>query len=275
MAALSETMANEAAVLDQLKQRARDTWRAGDYAAVAEGIREAGERVVQDARVGLEDRVLDVAAGTGNASIPAAERGARVVGLDLTPELFVAARRRAEEARVEIDWVAGDAEALPFEDESFDVVLSTFGVMFAPRHRVAAHEVARVLRPGGRLAVASWTPDGVVGEMFATIGRYLPPPPPVAEPAILWGTERHVRELFEGTGMALSFERTTIRPDPGLDRSEAVRFYLESFGPLIKARELLEPQGRWRPLAEEVAPVIERMAGGSAEYLVVSGTKAH
>jgi ubiquinone/menaquinone biosynthesis C-methylase UbiE len=260
-------------VLDGLKQRARETWRAGNYDAVAEGIRDVGPEVVRRAAVRAGDDVLDVACGTGNATIPAARTGARVVGIDITPELFEPARRHAEEAGVEVEWTPGDAEALSFPDESFDVVLSTFGVMFAPRHRVAAAEAARVLRPGGRMVVAAWTPDGIVGELFATVGRHLPPPPPIAEPPILWGTEPHVREILDGSGVDLSFDRAVVRPDPELDPSEVVPFYFESFGPLIKAREQLEPEGRWQPLVDDLVPIIRRMVGGPAEYLLTIGTK--
>src|SRR5690606_26015107 len=133
-------------------------------------------------------------AGTGNAAIRAAEAGGVVTALDLTPEMFEAGRRRAAEAGVEISWVEGDAEALPFDDASFDVVLSTFGVMFAPRHAVAARELVRVLRPGGRIGLATWVPDGTVGDMFRTVAAEMPAPPPIAEPPLAWGDPAHVEK---------------------------------------------------------------------------------
>jgi len=172
--------------LEQLKRGARAAWAAGDFAQVAErDLWEIGERVVR--RVGVQpgEDVLDVACGTGNAAIRAAQAGGRVVGIDLTPELFDAGRALAAEAGVEVEWREGDAEALPVPNASFDVVLSTLGCMFAPRHDVAAREIARVLRPGGRLAIASWTPESCIAELFEVIGRHLPRPPAIASPPVL------------------------------------------------------------------------------------------
>src|SRR5436309_10955351 len=167
--------ATELAELAKLKRGARSTWAAGDYGAVAQRqLWDVGERIVRRVGVAPGEDVLDVACGTGNAAIRAAEAGGRVVGVDLTPRLLEAGERLAAEANVEIDWVEGDAEALPVDDESFDVVLSVFGCMFAPRHDVTAQELARVLRPGGRLGVCAWTPDGYMGEFFRTMGGYMP-----------------------------------------------------------------------------------------------------
>jgi SAM-dependent methyltransferase len=179
-----------------LKIAHRATWAAGDYAAIAELIDEAPPRdLLARVEVTPGQEVLDVATGTGNIAIPAAAAGAQVVGLDLTPELFGTARRRAEEHGVVVDWVEGDAEDLPFEDERFDRVLSAFGVQFAPRHEIVAHELARVCRPGGRIGLVNWTPEGQVGELFKIMGRYLPAPPDYASPPPLWGSEDHVRGL--------------------------------------------------------------------------------
>ncbi len=141
-------------------------------------------------------RVLDVAAGTGNAAIPAAATGATVVASDLTPELFEAGRARAEAEGVELEWAEADAEDLPFEDASFDVVISSIGVMFAPHHQAAADELVRVCRPGGTIGLLSWTPEGMIGGLFRTIGPFAPAPPPGAQPPPLWGGEEHLRELF-------------------------------------------------------------------------------
>jgi SAM-dependent methyltransferase len=259
--------------LQALKDRARRTWAVGDYDAVAEGIWEVGQRIVRAADVRPGERVLDVAAGTGNAAIRAAEAGATVTALDLTPELFAPGRRRAAEAGVEIEWVEGDAEALPFEDGSFDVVLSTFGVMFAPRHRVAAAELARVLRPGGRLAVAAWAPDGTVGHLFRTVAAHLPPPPPVAEPPLGWGDPEHVTDRFAETGLALTFRRETLDIDPDVAIDEATAFYIESFGPLVMARRDLTALGRWEPLAAELPAAIGRLMTEPAAYLTILGRK--
>src|SRR4051795_11030208 len=149
----------------------------------------AGGPPARAAQCDPSDRVLYIAAGSGNAAIQAAELGADVVASDLTPELFVAGRRRAAAAGVEGEWVEADAEDLPFEDASFDAALSTFGIMFAPRQRLAAAELARVVKPGGRIALCSWQPTGFVGEMFATIAGFLTPPPPVEGPPVRWGSE--------------------------------------------------------------------------------------
>jgi ubiquinone/menaquinone biosynthesis C-methylase UbiE len=222
--------------------------------------------------------VLDVACGSGNATIPAAQTGAETVGLDITPELFEPGRRHAADAGVEIEWVAGDAEDLPFEDASFDVVVSTFGCMFAPRHEVAAAEIARVSKPGGRIGICSWTPEGNIGEFFRVIGGHLPPPPAIAASPLLWGTEDHVREIF-GDTIDLAFTREIVEIRfPSVE--EVVALYEDTFGPIVKARELLEPQGRWLPLHEDLLSLFERhsVADGEdfvygAEYLVATGTR--
>lgn len=264
--------------LQQLKQAHRSTWSAGDYDAVAEKVWEVGTRIVSRVGVSAGDEVLDVACGTGNAAIPAAAAGARVTGVDLTPELFEAARARASEAGVEVEWVEGDAEALAFDDASFDVVLSTFGCMFAPRHEVAAAELARVLRPGGRMGLCNWTPEGSIGAFFRTVAGHMPPPPPDFSPPPLWGTEDHVRELFEGTGVELELDRETV----GLrfdSIEDAVAMYETKFGPVIKAREALEPEGKWQALREDLASTFEASNSAAegvelpAEYLVVLGRR--
>jgi ubiquinone/menaquinone biosynthesis C-methylase UbiE len=265
-------------VLD-MKEAARSTWAAGDYDAVAERIWAVGKGIVDRTGVKAGERVLDVACGTGNATIPAAEAGAEAVGLDLTPELFEAGRRRAAEAGVAIDWVEGDAEELPFEDGSFDVVLSTFGVMFAPRHQVAAAELARVLRPGGRLGLCNWTPEGNIGAFFKTVVTHAPPPT-AGTPPVKWGVEEYVRELFAGLDVELELERRQV--DFRYDSvEEVVETFATKFGPVVKARERLEPQGRWPALREDLAKLYaetNEASDGSVsfpgEYLVVAGRKA-
>lgn len=262
----------ELGLVAELKQRARATWAAGDYDAVVDNIWAAGGVVTRAAGVQPGDAVLDVACGTGNAAIQAAQAGGRVTGVDLTPDLFDAARRRAEAAGVEIELVEGDAEALPFEDSSFDVVLSTFGAMFAPRHQVTADEIVRVLRPGGRIALAAWDPDGTVGELFRTMAKHMPPPPPIAEPPLLWGTEEHVRELF-GDRIDLTFDRHRI-PANEADPVELTEGFLQVFPPLVTARRVLEPEGRWDAVERDVRPVVERVFREPPTYLVASGRKS-
>jgi SAM-dependent methyltransferase len=181
----------------ELKARHRAMWASGDYPSMVETfLLPLGPRLVEACEIGPGMRVLDVAAGTGNASIPAAQRGASVTASDLTPELFEAGRRRAEEEGVKLEWVEGDAESLPFEDESFDVVMSAIGAMFAPHHQEAADELVRVCRPGGTIGLLSWTPEGMIGALFRTMGPFAPPPPPGAQPPPLWGSEEHLSKLL-------------------------------------------------------------------------------
>lgn len=258
--------------------QARATWSAGDYDEIASRIWAVGGDLVERVAVAAGERVLDVACGTGNAAIPAAAAGARVSGLDITPELFKAGRRRAAEAKVEIEWVEGDAEELPFEDGSFDVVLSTFGCMFAPRHEVTAAEIARVLRPGGRLGIASWRPDGAIGEFFRTIGAHAPPPPAGFQPPPLWGAPEHVERLFDGTPVELRFEPAAAHfRFESID--EAVEEYGSKFGPIVVLRAAFEPEGRWPALRDDLAALFERVncaEGGlefEFEYLIALGDK--
>jgi SAM-dependent methyltransferase len=254
--------------LSEYKNVARAVWAAGDYDAIAARIWDVGGRIVRQLDVAAGDEVLDVACGTGNAAIPAAATGAHVVGVDLTPELFAAARTRAEQAQVAVDWIEGDAEQLPFDDASFDVVVSTFGVMFAPRHETAAAELVRVLRPGGRLGVCSWTPDGNVGEFFAVLGAHVPPP--AGPPPTLWGSEEHVRGLFAAAPLDLSLQREQVRLRfDSIER--AVSLYETSFGPVVKARERLAPDGRWMALREDLVAMFERHADADDDGIAFAG----
>ncbi|HYH54581.1 MAG TPA: methyltransferase domain-containing protein [Solirubrobacterales bacterium] len=267
--------------LIDLKKTHRATWAAGDYAQVAEHIDEAPPRDLLD-RVDIRpgEEVLDVATGTGNVALRAAAAGARVVGLDLAPELFTAARRQAADQGVSVDWVEGDAEELAFADASFDHVLSVFGVQFAPRHEVAAAEMARVCRVGGDLGLVNWTPAGLIGELFTIMGGYLPSPPEFAGAPPLWGSEEHVGSLFEGTGLELEF---SYGSNPWrFDSAERwVAFLEEHYGPTLKARERLSGEGRWEECRGEVIAMAERRNAATdgslllwAEYLVAVGRKA-
>jgi len=262
-----------------LKRTHRTTWAAGDYASVAEIIDEAPPRDLLDRmEIVPGDAVLDVATGTGNVALKAAAAGAQVVGLDLTPELFSTARRRAAEQEVAIEWIEGDAEDLPFEDEAFDHVLSVFGVQFAPRHDVVAAELVRVCRPGGRIGLVNWTPEGQIGELFSILGRYLPPPPDFASPPPLWGSEGHVRHLF-GDALELTFTRG-LNPWRFESPDAYVTFMETHYGPLVKARERLQAEGRWTQCRDELLAMVERRNEASdgslqmyAEYLVIVGYK--
>ena len=217
-----------------LKQKHRAMWASGDYPTLASDlIWELGPRAVAAADVRPGERVLDVAAGSGNAAIPAALRGAMVVATDLAPELFDAGRRHATEAGAELEWREADAEALPFADDAFDVVLSTVGVMFAPHHQVAADELVRVTKPGGRLALINWTPQGFIGRMFATMKPFAAPLPEGAQPAPLWGDEQHVRDLFGDRVTDVTAERQTVEIDR-FDTGEEFRDYFKHhYGPTI------------------------------------------
>jgi ubiquinone/menaquinone biosynthesis C-methylase UbiE len=259
--------------LNDFKRHTRAMWAAGDFPAVAQrDLWAVGERLVRRIGVGRGERVLDVACGSGNVAIRAAEAGGQVHGLDLTPELFAAGRRLAEQAGVHLEWVEGDAESLPFVDGGFDVVLSAFGCMFAPRHRIAATELVRVLRPGGRLGVCSWTPEGIQGDFFRLVGSYLPPGPAFAEIPLLWGSEAHVRDIFDGFGMQLDFDRELVEGEPFESAYDAVDFLATNFGPLLMLRRALEASGQWPELREQLATLYG--SGGAAEYLVVTGRKA-
>ena len=262
----------------ELKQQEREIWSTGDYGAVArEMFWEVGPRIVKRVGVSPGDLVLDVACGTGNAAIRAARAGGRVTGVDLTPELLDAGREVAADAGVEVEWVEGDAEALPFPDHSFDVVVSTFGCMFAPRHQLAARELARVLRPGGRLGICSWTPHSSIADMMRTLMSVLPQTPEATQPPPLWGSEEHVRALFEESGIELECEAERLEFRHG-SVEHALQNYETVWGPFIKARELLEAESRWPALRNDLAAVLERhntatdgTLAYAGEYLTVVG----
>lgn len=265
------------ASVEQFKERARNTWAAGDFDEISKLILDVGKNVVAHADIQQDMTVLDIACGTGNATIPAALAGGRCTGLDLTPELFDAARKHAAEAGVEIDWVQGDAEELPFDDGSFERVLSTFGIMFAPRHEVAAAELARVIAPGGTAVLACWGPYGLNGEMFPMVGKRMPPPPSYAQPPIGWGDEEHVRSLLEPHGLEVTTERQAV--DFSGDNVEAIVARMENyFGPWKMAQAALGDD--WADLRAELTNLYERYArvedGGvaaSADYLLTIAKK--
>ncbi len=239
-----------------------------------------GADLIERLDVKSGESVLDVACGTGNATIPAAQAGARATGLDLTPKLLAAGKARADAAGVEIEWVEGDAEALPFEDDSFDIVVSTFGCMFAPDHARAAAEIARVTRPGGRVGVAAWTPGGTIGQFFKVTSSFGPAPPPGMQAPVLWGTREHVQELFADTDVDLRFEEAAIQFE--FDSIQAaLDEFTTKFGPVVTLRSVLEPRGRWqaavdvmRSLYEQVNEADDGTVRYPAQYLVTLGTKA-
>jgi len=224
--------------MDDFKTMLRAVWASGDYATLSDHIADVGERLVGRVGVGPGTEVLDVACGTGNAAIPAARAGARVTGLDLAPPLLEAGRRKAAEAGVEVEWVEGDAESLPFPDESYDVVVSTFGHMFAPRHRVVTDELTRVCRKGGLIGLCTWAADGSVGDTFRAGVAYQPPPPPYAAPPLLWGDEVYVRDTFADVAADIEFERhVTVIEWESLEGW--TDYFMERFPPFVAARQNL------------------------------------
>ncbi len=257
-----------------IKEVQRKMWSAGDYPDLARTIEGVAEMVVERVGAGPGEHLLDVATGSGNVAIPAALAGASVTGLDLTPELLEVARRRGAQAGVDVRWIEGDAEELPFEDDSFDRVTSCFGVIFAPRHAHAASELARVARPGARIVFTGWTPEGLTGRMFGTVGSYMSAPPPGVGSPLRWGDEGYVRALLGDSGAELSFERRTVTfkhdsPESWVEYNERV------LGPTIMAKTALEPLGRWEECREELLALYREgneSADGSfeapAEYLL-------
>lgn len=267
---MTTTDAPSAASADRaLKARHAALWSLGDYPRVAaEVVLPLGADLVRDAGVAAGDRVLDVGAGTGNAAIPAALLGAVVTASDLTPALLDAGRRSAGD--LAIDWVVADAEHLPFDDAAFDVVLSCIGVMFAPHHRAAADELVRVCRPGGTIALLSWTPEGFIGRLFAAMRPFAPAPPAGAQPAPLWGSSAHVEALLGDRVEVLSHEVRTLRVTR-FATPEAFRdYFCAHYGPTIAVRRSLgDDHARLAALDEALVALARDAAtdvGGTLEW---------
>jgi SAM-dependent methyltransferase len=235
---MTRTMEETKPDFEAIKQRQQQAWASGDFGVVASRIVLVAEQLCDTADLHAGWRVLDVATGSGNAAIAAARLGCTAVGIDYVPALLEQGRRRAAAEGLEVELLEGDAEALPFPDDSFDAVTSVFGAMFAPNHARAAAEILRVTRPGGRIALASWTPDGFIGELFRTTAGHVPPPAGVQSP-MLWGTEGHLRELFgEGICSLELTERTFTWRFPSAE--DFVEFFRTWYGPTLKAFAALE-----------------------------------
>ena len=218
-------------------------WALGDYHRFATAtVWELGPVLVDACGVAPGHRVLDVAAGTGNVAIRAAQAGASVVAVDLAPEHFDAGRRAARAAGVEVEWIEGDAQALPFADGEFDVVTSCFGVMFASSHQAAARELRRVCRPGGVIGLMNFRPEGAGADFFRLLADYLPPPPAGAESPLLWGTEDHVRRLFDGGVQSLSMSRHDYSESAASPR-EYFELFRDTFGPMVAIERALRERG--------------------------------
>jgi SAM-dependent methyltransferase len=266
----------------ELKARHRAMWASGDYPSMVETfLLPLGPRLVEACAIAPGMDVLDVAAGTGNASIPAAQRGANVTASDLTPELFEAGRSRATAEGVELDWVEADAERLPFADGSFDVVMSSIGAMFAPHHQAVADELVRVCRPGGTIGLLSWTPDGMIGALFGTMGPFAPPPPPGAQPPPLWGSEEHLGNLF-GDRLELTTRERQVLEVTAFDRAQDYGEHFQArYGPTIAVRANAQKDGREAEFDEALDRFANDWNRGTPdrarfemEYLLAVGTRA-
>jgi ubiquinone/menaquinone biosynthesis C-methylase UbiE len=253
--------------LAAVKTRQQAMWASGDFAVIGTTLQIVGEMLCEAVDLRAGERVLDVAAGNGNATLAAARRFAEVTSTDYVPALLEGGRRRAEAEGLAVRFEPADAENLPYADASFDVVLSTFGVMFAPDHQRSASELVRVCRPGGRIGLACWTPTGFLGDMFRTMAKHVPPVPGVQSP-LLWGTDAHVRTLFDGVA---KIEHT---PRDFAFRYKSAEHFVEIFrtfyGPTHKAFLALDPSGQ-AALEADLLSLLRRADRGGSRGLVVPG----
>jgi SAM-dependent methyltransferase len=249
-----------------VKERQRQTWASGDFSQIATASLLVGERLCEAVDLRSGQRVLDVATGSGNTALAAARRYAQVVAMDWVPALLLRGQERAAAERLMIDFQAGDAERLPAADASFDVVLSTFGVMFAPDHQQAARELLRVCRPGGKIGLAAWTPEGWIGELFRTTAHHVPPAPGLASP-MRWGTEPGVHDLLGDGAASVEVRRRTFvfrYPSP----AHWLDLYRAYYGPTLRAFEALDEAGR-TALANDLLDVVSWFNRSGDETLVV------
>jgi SAM-dependent methyltransferase len=271
---------NETPDFNALTQAQQTIWSKGDFAMVANIVLYGAETLAESLQILPGEKVLDVACGSGNASLAAARRAwGNTTGVDFVPELLERARERAAAERLEIEFVEGDAQALPFDDASFDVVMSIYGVMFAPDQEKAAAELLRVTKPGGRIGVASWCPDGGLQGLFGAIVKHTGGPPPGAMPPVLWGTEERVRELLGDGVSEISFERRRSR-QPFFSADHYIEFFRDYFGPIKGAFEKVGPEGE-EALSADLRAWLEEenVAGGKAlviepEYLEVVAVRS-
>jgi ubiquinone/menaquinone biosynthesis C-methylase UbiE len=273
-------MTNPTASVDnQVAAKHRAMWASGDYPKLAaELVSPLGPVLVQATGIGPGDRVLDVAAGTGNAAIPAAQTGASVIASDLCPELLEHGARLASDRGVNLEWREANAHELPFGDNEFDVVMSCIGVMFAPFHQRAADELVRVCKPGGRIGLISWTPEGHIGQLWATMKPYAPPPPPGAQPPPLWGNEEHVRELLGDRVTDVVNERRTLSVDHFPDGAAFRDYFKATYGPTIAVYRNIEGDAdRVAELDAAIAQVGDNVLSGAStmewEYLLLTARK--
>jgi ubiquinone/menaquinone biosynthesis C-methylase UbiE len=251
-----------------IKQRQQATWASGDFAVIGTTLQIVGELLAESADIRAGERVLDVAAGNGNATLAAARRFAHVTSTDYVPALLEKGRGRALAEGLAVEFQSADAENLPFADGSFDAVLSTFGVMFTPQQDKAAREMLRVVRSGGRIGLANWTPQGFIGQLFKVIGAHVPPPAGLQSPA-LWGTEPRIVELFGSQAIDIRTEHRNFN-----FRYQSAEHWIEVFrdyyGPTHKAFAALDAQGQ-RALHADIAALLGRLNTGGPGSLVVPG----
>ena len=263
-------MSTTAAIdLAAVKGRQQAAWSSGDYAVIGTTLQIVGEDLAEACDIHWDEEVLDVAAGNGNATLAAARRGARVTSSDYVQSLLDRGAERARADGLNVTFAVADAEDLPFEDGRFDAVLSTFGVMFAPDHPKSASEMARVTKPGGRIGLASWTPDSFIGQMFKVLGKHIPPPPGVVPPS-KWGTESHLGELFGDTAAKIDAVERTF-----MFRYRSAAHFVDVFrswyGPIHKAFAALDAKGG-RALEADLFELVGRFNQGGAERMLVPGT---
>ncbi len=261
------TRSSQGLKLQGLKAKQQATWTSGDYAVIGTTLQIIGESLAEAADVNAGDTVLDVACGNGNATLAAARRFAQVTGIDYVPELLRRAQERANAERLDVTLQTADAEALPFADASFDVVLSTLGVMFTANHEQAARELLRVCKPGGKIGLANWTPEGFIGELFRTVARHVPPPAG-APSALRWGTERGLEELFGSEATAFQIERKHFN-FRYLSAEHFIDIFRRYYGPTFKAFGALDEAGQAALTTDIEAALRKFERGGSS--LVVPG----
>jgi len=269
MSAVKEAVrASAAPDFAAIKAKQQATWASGDFAVIGTTLQIVGEELAEAADICAGERVLDVAAGNGNATLAAARRFAQVVSTDYVPALLQKGAQRAAAEGLDVEFKVADAEALPFADGSFDAVLSTYGAMFTPDHRKTAAELLRVVRSGGRLGLVNWTPEGFIGELFKVIGRYLPPPAGLQSPA-LWGTEPHIVELFGAQAHDIRCVRKSFN---FRYRSAAhwIQIFRDFYGPTHKAFLALDAAGQ-KNLESDITSLLERLNVGGTRSLVVPG----
>jgi ubiquinone/menaquinone biosynthesis C-methylase UbiE len=270
---------NDGPDLQAVTQIQQKTWSEGDFGMVANLVYYPSENLAEALEIVPDERVLDVACGSGNAAIAAARRAwGNTIGADFVPALLERGRERAAAERLEIEFVEADAQDLPFDDGSFDVVLSVFGAMFAPDQERTAAELLRVTKPGGRIGMANWTPDGSVGGMFMTVAKHAPPPPGI-KPPLLWGTEERLRELFGEQVSELRVERRISR-QPFRSPTHYIEFFRRFFGPVKMAFERVGADGE-QALEDDLSAYLKANTSGGeramvleAEYLRVIATRA-